>query len=47
MIITSVSQCSSSFTENTIVVCSQDPDDVLVMSKPLTSAVQEICAGDR
>ena len=33
-------------TENTIVVCSQEADNVVVISKPLTIAVWEICAGD-
>ena len=33
-------------TENTIVVCSQEADNVVVTSKPLTVAVLEICAGD-
>lgn len=31
--------------ENTIVVCSQDPDNVAVISKPLLTAIQEFCTG--
>ncbi|CAI8024087.1 Protein mono-ADP-ribosyltransferase PARP8, partial [Geodia barretti] len=32
------------YPENTIVVCSQEADNVVVISKPLTIAVWEICA---